>query len=161
MAVTRARINVRLKGLERLRASLSKPTPAVQAAFVRVESIYAQFIAARFDKFSKGGGNWRKIKPATALAKGSTLILINRRDFRRWLPGGIRMRILKSTHKYRFMAGFKAGTNHPRARMPMSKLGAIHDRGQGVNPKRQILTGIDETTRKRIRAVLIAAIKKR
>lgn len=58
-----------LRGLTSLYHALSQSGPLQEEILDGWQAIYAGFIQERFDRFSRGGGDWAPLKPATIRAK--------------------------------------------------------------------------------------------
>lgn len=64
-----------LTGLGRFKKYLSRRPGPIKQALSEWGHIYESFIRRRFVKYSRGGGDWQPLKPATVLAKGNAIIL--------------------------------------------------------------------------------------
>jgi hypothetical protein len=153
--VIKSKVTYELRNIKVLRSSLrSGDGPVVEvmdASFVP----YRQFIVDRFDRFSRGGGNWKQNTPARRRRKGHNKILVDTRFLRLKLLESIR--ILKRVGK-KLIVGFESTVVHPNSKLTIEELENIHDQGLGSNPKRQILVKPDGETKlkqsSRIRQVI-------
>ena len=59
------KVVLNLKGLTKFTKSLSANTPAMIKTLKQWGVRYRGFVQQRFDQYSKGGGNWAPLKPAT------------------------------------------------------------------------------------------------
>jgi len=114
------------------------------------ERLYVSFTLKRFDKFSRGGGDWPKLKAATIRRKGSSAILVDKRYLRLGLASGIK----STSHSgSRIVFAFTNKSMHPEAKMSIAELATIHNDGEGNNPQRRILVVPDQQTVKRLLAM--------
>ncbi len=133
-----------LKGYNLLRRNILKGSSSGRGEFRTIYKkwavIYRRFLFRRFKKFSKGGGNWRKLKKSTIRNKGHSLIL---RDtdtlldsltpvfsklpgqYERIIPGGIEVGI--------------RGGKHPKSKVSVGQLASFHQTGAGNYPARKII----------------------
>lgn len=133
-----------------LSKAISSGSGPVREVLQSWEKIYVAFILKRFDKFSRGGGDWPKLKPGTIRAKGSSAILVDKRYLRMGLATGIR----STSHSgARIVFAFTSRSLHPTAKMPIAELATIHNEGEGIVPKRQILVRPDQQTVKQLLAM--------
>lgn len=144
-----AKVDVRLRGLTALRNELASPRGPVRRALLSWELTYRAFALRRFDRFSRGGGDWPKLKEATRRRKRSSAILVDHRELRLGLQSGIG-RLTGTGTSLRL--GFTRKTRHRRAKMSIAALATIHDLGLGVVPRRRILAQPDRPTRTRMAA---------
>lgn len=128
-------------------------------AYDRIERTYAAFVLHRFDRFSRGAGNWRKLKPETIKRKGSSAILVDTRAMRLGLgaTGGIKIRVSGGSGGVSVELRFAQRDRHPNADLSISDLAAIHDGGLGKVPRRRILVGPDQTSRSDMLTAMRAA----
>lgn len=110
------------------------------------ERRYRSFITRRFDRFSAGGGDWKKNSPLTIALKGSSAILVDSRVMRLGLATAIRV-INYTRNSMTF--SFVNEAEHPAAKMSISALLTKHDKGIGT-PKRPILVEPDAETRAKL-----------
>lgn len=125
---------------------------------------YAQFIQKRFDRLSRGGGEWPPLKPATIRAKrragfGGTarLILVMTRFLRRHLDPWLSRTSFKVTPNGVNVA-FGKSARHPRAHVPVSTLALWHHEGAGRLPVRKIIVNADMATINKMKALGLRAI---
>lgn len=145
------RVEVRLDLTNHLkvRKAIQQGTGPVKAVLDEYERLYRAFILDRFDRYSLGSGNWRRLKPATVRAKkkNKDRILVHTRFMRMKLQVGIKiLRWNRNTVRF----GFEAGMQHPDSDLTVAELATIHDRGLGP-PRRRILVQPDEDTLKKMR----------
>ena len=145
-----AKIKTTLTGIISLRSHLKSGTGPVEDVLDEHVKLYRAFTVKRFDVFSRGGGNWPKIKPSRAKKKGHAKILVDTKFIRLHLSDSIQV-IKKSGLE--LTLGFQSYFIHPNAKMPLDLLESIHDQGLGNNPKREILVDPDQSLEeKRIKA---------
>lgn len=147
----KATVAVRLRGLTALRKELISPRGPVRRALQSWELAYRAFVLKRFDRFSRGGGDWRDIKEETKARKRSSAILVDRRYLRLGLQSGIgRISEIQRTGSVTLNMGFTRSSKHKTSGLTIAALATIHDRGLGVVPRRRILVPPDAQTRQRM-----------
>lgn len=111
------------------------------------EIIYRTFIRDRFERFSRGGGNWRALKPDTVRRKGSSLILRDTdRLFRDLTPirdnsGALQIR----RHGFRMTAFLGAGRSYPTG-ITTGDVASFHNEGDEHLPRRRVIVQPDPRT---------------
>lgn len=111
---------------------------------------YRTFLRKRYLAFSRGGGNWPPLKPATIRRrrKKSTGILIDTGSmitaFEPVFAG--KPGQLEETIPFGIRVGVGGSGNHPEANMPMARLFEIHNAGEGHVPERKIVVPPDAQT---------------
>jgi hypothetical protein len=145
----RASIRLDLSNHRRVRRAIREGSGPVEQVLDEYERLYRAFILGRFDRYSVGGGNWPKLKPAYARQKkkNKDKILVHSRFMRLKLQTGIK---ILAQNRNSIRLGFDMGMNHPDAGITVGQLAEIHDQGLGV-PKRQILVLPDDKTAKEMR----------
>ncbi len=100
--------------------------------------IYLADMTRRFQKNSRGGGDWPKIKASTAEQKGNSLILIEMGKLKKALQMGAPGSLVKFlSNTIGAEVGF-SNASHSKG-ISYNKLARIHQNGEGKNPKREIL----------------------
>lgn len=169
-----AGVTVDLTKLKALEKVTSQRSPEMIAFKKQAATDYRGFLFDRFNRFSRGGGNWPKTKrwKQNKPRRGRKFKTAN---------GGSRYHlILRDTHtlyrsltpKYsgrpgqyqklvsnRIVIGIKGG-KHPKAKITIGRLAAIHNSGEGRQKKRQIFVMAPATMQKKW-AADIKAIPKR
>lgn len=136
---------VRTPGIERMKRTLSQRL--AEKVMDAWEVIYRAFIRDRFERFSRGAGNWRAIKPSTAARKGSTLILRDTdRLFRDLSPlrdnsGALQIR----RRSFRMTAFLGAGRSYPSG-VTTGEVASFHNEGDDRLPQRRIVVQPDSPT---------------
>lgn len=136
------KVKVDLKKHKALKSAIENGTGPVRETLESFEKLYRSFALRRFDKFSRGGGDWPKNSAGTRKGKRSSAILVDTRIMRLGLGFGIRS--IKTT-KNSVTFAFVNPSAHPGAGISIAELASIHDKGQGV-PKRKILVRPDQET---------------
>jgi len=145
----KSRLTTKLDKLRALRAALASGQGPVKETLDDWESLYRAFLVRRFDKFSLGGGNWRRLAASTERRKGHGKILVDSKFMRDHLAATIRV---LARRRNSITVGFLSETIHPRAQLTVAELATIHNEGRGSVPKRQILVKPDDTLLKDMRA---------
>lgn len=131
-----SKVSINLENHKALRAVLEGAAgKSTQDLLDYWEVTYKSFILLRFDIFAAGGGNWRKLKPATIRRKGHGTILIDTEAMRLGLAEGIGV-INRKTMS--ITMGFTNEAAHPKSKLNIAELLTAHNEGLGP-PKRQIL----------------------
>lgn len=143
-------MRVVLTGVKRVQRALSHPTGPMRKALDESATVYAAAMAKRFDRYSRGSGDWPDIKPETKRRKRSSRILVDKRYMRL----GLQQAIVLASYSPRVAMRFtfnRRGRRHPEARMSIGDLLTIHHLGLGNNlAARRILDAPDQPTRARI-----------
>jgi hypothetical protein len=144
----------------RLRKKLNPDSGPVVSALATWARIYRAFVLARFDKFSVGGGDWKKLSPGTIAGKKSSAILVDTRLMRLGLGSGIGIVKRYGKSVLHVTMGFTNRSKHPGTDLTIADLASIHHLGRGV-PKRSILVGPDKATAQKMGQVIVDVLKKR
>lgn len=150
-------VSTDLRGLRRFREDI-KPfakTREVATLFNKWAADYRTFLKARYEKFSKGGGNWRRLRPETIRRKrrrgGKRFILrdtdvLYRALNRRFTPaaGAFQRRV-----GFGVEVGFSDTFRHPHSRsgVTVGAIASYHNAGGGRLPRRQIMVLPDQRTK--------------
>lgn len=149
-----AKQTLQLSGLTKLKAGLGRPQGSLADAEKRASTAYITYVLRRFDKNSRGGGDWPKLSPATIAAKGSSAILVNTRLLRLGLQTGIGVVDVVTGRTWRLTFKFTSTKTHPPSGLSISDLASMHHLGFGKVPARKILVKPDSTTMERITRIM-------
>lgn len=162
------RIEIDLSGLKKfqnqLDAGLKQTSGPVHDALKQWAARYRSAMQERFDKFSKGGGNWAALAPSTIEGrrhgKGGGFKRGKRAAARAKATGGGGVSILRDTGTlfntldpqftrapgqleervpYGIRVGFGGPAKHPKGKATIVDIAVFHQFGMGRNPKREIL----------------------
>lgn len=156
MALGKFNFNYRGRIVTSLRALLRRRglVPEFREAFEEINKVYAKFLTTRYKKFSKGGGNWKKLAPSTIAKKGHNTILVDE---------GIMIKEFSpkiiATHNIFASSGrpiFDVESGLVKRRI----IAGYHQAGGPNLPKRPILVGPDTETNKKIAKIIERAMKK-
>jgi len=174
-------VNVDLSGLRdmlREMAGGASSNSLMGRMFKTWAQIYRSDMQERFDRYSKGGGDWPPLAPSTIYKRrhgAGGRFKRGRRAYRRALAtGGGQVSVLRDTGmlfaalnpepgapgsfeqiiKDGIIVGYGGGAVHPKARISIAELAAIHDQGKGRVPQREIIV---EPSRKAVGAMIRAA----
>ena len=159
LAVTAA---FRLRNLLKLRKMLKETGGVVASAERELSDIYTQFVLKRFDRLSKSGGgsDWPDISEVTKLAKKSSAILVDTRIMRLGIAQGITSHKTVGARGASMRFAVTTTAAHPKAKMPIKDLAAIHQLGLGRVKQRKIVVAPDTATKKRMATSVIRHLKK-
>ena len=143
----RAKLKTDLRNLQQLRRDTLNGTGAVEDAMDDWRTIYAAFTLRRFDVWSRGGGDWPRLKHPGRKKKNKNRILVLSGFMRAQLAAAVKI-VAHTARSITF--ALVDQTSHPEAGMPVDQLMAIHDQGLGV-PRRRILVVPDETALRQMR----------
>ncbi len=144
----RTTINVRgMKRMEReIRQGLRSTAPSpIRDAFKQWGFRYRSFSRERYDRFSKGGGNWKGLtegtkkqrrgegERASILRDKNTLFMVFNPTFKH-LAGQYEKGV-----PFGVVVGYGGPARHPEAKMTVAKLAEIHHGGLGNNPERKLV----------------------
>ena len=136
-------------------------TPEFKVAFAQISKVFARFIQARFLKFSKGGGNWRRLRPSTIRRKGHALILRDTDTLKRGLNPVIvaASGVLSPGSKIGWRVSYGVRGSYPSGTL-VERVADFHHRGRGRLPSRKIIVGPDINTAKQIAQIVTVAIQR-
>ena len=172
-------VKFKFEGLRHIRKRLKDTSGPVDQMFKDWGEKYLGFVKRRFNKFSKGGGDWRKLDPATVRARrkggkrksgkrkrakketSRVAILADTGILKGGLTVGKAGNLFKRTRKG-IRVGFGGLNIHPETKgLTIKALAVIHDQGlpkKGI-PQRQILVKPDERLKRRMKSDLRRTIK--
>lgn len=150
-------IAIDLSRLKKFRNALSSDLSGasqgpVRQALSQWAARYRGFVQERFDAFSKGGGDWPPLSPATIKArrkgkkpkKGKAAKVAILRDTGTLFaaltpqfvgaPGAVERHV-----PFGVVVGYGGNASHPNAPLSIAQLAAVHDQGLGNVPQRKIL----------------------
>lgn len=153
------KLHLKLSGLANVKSALRRVSGPVKQAVDEAARVYTAYILKEFDKNSRGSGKWKKLKPATALRKKSTAILVDTRALRTGLNTSIKVKITVYP-RLTVVAEFTGRKRHPKAKMTIADLASIHHLGLGRVPQRKILVSPDRVTTQRMSNLIIKAAAK-
>lgn len=156
--ITWGTITLPVAGLKRLRSQVTSPRGPLTEALRSWTTIYGAFVVSRFNRFSRGGGDWRPLSPSTIEAKGSRSILVDKGQLKTGLRTALGVTEVNSGNTRKLVVAFKGGRRH-RSGLPVSQLLSIHHLGLGVVPARRILARPDRSTSDRMAKVIAKAAK--
>lgn len=140
--------------------------PEFSQAFDQINRIYRAYLRDRFVKFSRGGGNWRKLADSTLARrrnkdKSSVAIL---RDtgamFASFQPSIVKTSgLVKKRSKLGFDVTFGRPMGHYSG-VTTTQLMRWHHSGAGRLPARKLVVGMDSKTAKQVARVVEKAMQK-
>lgn len=148
-----ADVKINLRKLDALQKVTSSRSPQMIAFKQASAQEYRGFLFERFDKFSRGGGNWKHTKrfrqqpkrrggqfKLAGGRKGANLILRDTHTLYRALTPVYSKRPgqYQALSGNRIIVGIKGG-KHPKFKGGVGRLAAIHHFGKGRMPKRTIM----------------------
>lgn len=153
-----AKLSVGLKSLRGLRDG-RRQSSKFRAELQSIGKDLADDVVRRFERFSRGQGDWPPIKPETARRKGNRLILVNTGDLLRGIKQGVWVRVSYSGRKVQLTVSLRARRTHKPSGLPMQKLIAIHQTPLGRVPQRKILVRPSPAARERARRRIMRAAR--
>ncbi len=169
MAMGTTRINVRgMKRMEReIRSGLRSSVPSpIRDAFKQWAFRYRGAMRERYDRFSKGGGNWKGLSASTKkqrrgegerasiLRDTGTLFMVFSPTFKH-LAGQYEKNV-----PFGIVVGYGGPGRHPEGKMTVAKLAGIHHEGLGNNPKRKLLINPSDRLKRQMAGDMERAITK-
>jgi hypothetical protein len=145
MADIDSEVIVRLDGFKKYRKALQPGSEFWNKFFKRASIRIRSWAQERFDKFSRGGGDWPPLSPRTKRKRGDTSKASILRDtntlFRVLTPVFIKSPgAVEDIDKDGVKIGFGGPSKHPNARvLTIGQLAAIHHFGRGRVPVRKLL----------------------
>ena len=137
--------------MEALERKTQSPDPNYDKWLRRIARRMRRQWFDRFDRFSRGGGNWKSTNRrrgsrgrnrAKILRKTQTLIKALSPVFR-GLPGQ-----WEKINGNSVETGYGGSARHPEAKMTGLSLARIHNEGLGIMPRRQIIVQPNAETRR-------------
>lgn len=164
-----------LRPMKRFQATVKAQSGPVKKALKQWVAIYRAFVQERFDKYSKGGGDWPPLSPKTIAARRKArkkkkgrragriaAILVDTGT----LKGGLHPRIRKPGRFDRKIpfgveVGFGGPDKHLTAKkLTIAALARIHHFGLGKVPARPIIVEPDSHTRDLMIKVMEKALER-
>lgn len=132
--------------------------------------IYRAAMQERFAKFSMGGGNWRKLRPATIRRRRQRIdntrfgrtasILRDTGTLYAALNPVLSLGSKEELTQFGIIVGFGGTSKHPSSRRKSIKeIAEIHQSGLGRSPKREIIVKPDRNTIAVMAAVMEKAVE--
>lgn len=160
-----ASVRLNLEPLKRFAAAISadlrlKGNGPVRRAMREWAARYRSFAQLRFDRFSKGGGDWAPLKESTkrrrrkarkGRLKGATRTFSILRDtglmFQALNPTWDRKPgALQQDISFGVRVGYGGASKHPGGKATIADIAGFHDTGAGNLPKRLIIDNPDAKT---------------
>lgn len=139
--ISRIRKGLRIRGIE----------PEFGAAFHDMNTYYRTFLQERYRKYSKGGGNWKKLAASTIARKGHNTILIDTdRMFSLFQPQIVKTSGLLSNADKLGMTVDGGGKGYYPSGKSVSEVMGYHQAGGGRLPRRKVIVGPDDATANKI-----------
>ncbi len=133
-----AKVTIDLTGLKRFQSGL-RSSPVMNKMTLKWAKQYNQFMVSRFKKFSRGGGNWPKLKQSTIARKiaNKSRILVELGDLLSTLSATVNLN--SQVNNLSVTAGIRPGVGHTRSSMSLQDLVAAHQTGAGNLPVREVV----------------------
>lgn len=166
----KGRTSINVTGLERFRKAVHTGLRSTSPSILRTVVFkqwgwrWRSFSQERYDRFSRGSGDWADLKPETKAArrhgKGGRFQRGGKAQKQAKSSGGGQISILRNTNTMYLVfspvflrlagqleeqiplgikVGFGGSAPHPNAPMTVSRLAEIHDQGLGNNPQRKLV----------------------
>jgi hypothetical protein len=153
MAVT---VELKLTGLSLFSRLTSTNSPVVMKILKQWGFLYRAWAMNRFDVYSKGGGDWPALKPATIRrrrGKGQNVAIL--RDT------GLLFMVLQPAFQstagavqqfgdFSVTVGYGGGAPHGTSKTTIADIASFHNFGMGHNPKREIIATPDPALLKKM-----------
>jgi hypothetical protein len=147
-------IKLDLSGMAKYRSAIDQPTGPVRDMLVQWATRYRAFIQRRFDRYSKGGGDWPSLATSTIAGrrkgKGKRRVTILRDTgtlFAALNPAfDGRPGSLQTINGLSVTVGYGGPQVHTGGRATIAAIAAYHDQGGGNLPQRQIIVPPDSKT---------------
>ncbi len=148
-------IKIRLQGV----LSFKYKPEAMKVVLKKTAAVVRGFLQKRFDEYSKGGGNWPPLKPATVKRKGSRIILRDRGYLFAalnpvFMPGGPAFEnITPKFAEFGYEDAFPHPTSHGAS---IAKIVEYHHKGNESKglPSRKILVEPSDETMRQVAAIV-------
>ena len=154
-----------LSGFTQLKDKAQPRSPEMIRYKKRSAQKYRSFLYHRFDRFSRGGGNWKKLSPRTLAARPRRrrkfILRVTHTLFKalsprfRGLPGQF-----EDLRGNSIIVGYGGGAKHPNSNKTVAQIAAYHQLG-GVNlPQRKVIVRPDAKLREELRNDLAKMLAK-
>ncbi len=145
-----SKVTINVKSLKRFSSDIKDSTKGVGKALRQWGVRYRAWTQERFDKFSKGGGNWKKLKRKRRRGGDKTSVL---RDlgalFTALTPNFIRAPgQFEQQGKLSIIVGYGGPSRHPRGNATIADIASFHQLGKGNLPVREIIVDPDTSLQK-------------
>lgn len=142
-----------LGATSQLKRKINSRSPEMLAFRKRASQKYRSFLYHRFDKFSRGGGNWKQTnrnkqgrrnkRRGRFILRYSHTLYKSLSPIYRGLPGQ-----LEQYQGDSMVVGIGGSSKHPSGNITVGELAAIHHFGLGVQDARKIVVRPDSKLRK-------------
>lgn len=162
-----ATVNIKLSALRKFKEQIAKGEGPVKKGLKQWAAIYRSFLQLRYDRFSKGGGNWPPLSEATIArrrkgkGKRRVSILVDTGTLKAALnptfsgrPGSI-----ENYTKFGVEVGYGGNDVHPGGDLTIADIASFHQHGGPNLPQRMIIVPPDKPTLERMRVVMENALK--
>ena len=151
MAGVKATVTIHVRGLKRFEREVRKGLSStamspMRDAFKQWAFRFRSAMRERYDRFSRGGGNWKGLKESTKRARrgrgvgGISILRDTNTLFTVFTP--IFKRIAGQFERnvpFGIVVGYGGSGMHPKGKMTVARLAEIHHEGLGNNPERKLL----------------------
>jgi len=150
--VIKGGVVVEIQGIKKYREALARTgaddSGAIERCKTRMAARWRAFIQARWETYSRGGGNWKPLKPGYrpggAILRDTSTMFAAVSPVARGMPGQLE----ESTGVLSVAVGFGGPARHPTARnLSIADLAEVHQLGLGSVPQRKIIVAPDPATR--------------
>jgi len=139
-------VRINLQGLSKFRQRINAGGAPVDKLLKIWQARYKQYILQRFDKYSKGGGDWPALSPFTVARKskkgGNTAILVDTGQMRLMLDPEIAGDSGTKYGKWFVSVGF-GGAGGSHGNVTLADIASFHQAGGPNLPQRKILVPPD------------------
>ena len=155
-----SRVHLRLPGLKALiKLFVAGRNPTYERMMIQLAAVYQADMRKRYNKFSRGGGDWAPLKKSTLRGrkgKGKQSILADTGLLRNALTFGGRGSVLKMVDAKTARVGFSDTMNHPDTGLSFAELAAIHQAGNPSKnlPAREILADPSAAAKRKMVAII-------
>ena len=133
-----ASLTVGLKSLRGLKTG-RRQTSRFRRELEAIGKDLSNDVVQRFERFSRGGGDWPPISESTARAKGHRRILYKTGDLLRGIKQGLWQSVSYSGSRVTITVQLRVRRRHKPSGLPMRRLIEIHQTPLGNVPRRVIL----------------------
>lgn len=133
----------------RLIAALEGKTVAASKSVAAMMRIFVAFLRARFAKFSQGGGNWARLKPATIARRrnhSSSILRNTGLMFAQFSPELVTLQGLNGKNPFSAVIAFGGKAHYPDG-VSVTEVMSFHQEGAGHLPVRKLIVPPDAVTK--------------
>lgn len=161
---------VDMKRLDRFAAEIDRGLRSTQPGPMRTvlkqwAAVYRSFLQLRFVAFSRGGGDWPPLKPATIKARKGEGVGVAILTDLALLKGALQPQFigapgaLEEQIPFGIRVGYGGPDKHPGGGATVAEIASYHQTGAGRLPVREIIVPPDVSTERRMAGLMVRKLQ--